>query len=138
MNNKTTVFLGGTCNGSNWRDVLIPLLSENVLAFNPILPPGVKWTSEHKEVEIKARQESDYVVYVITPKMTGFYSISELVDDSNKRPEKTIFCFLSKDEDNEFSEHQRKSLIATGEMVKSNGATWFKTLEEIADFFSNK
>ena len=39
------------------------------------------------EEEIKQRAECDFCLYVITPKMTGVYSIAEVVDDSNKRPE---------------------------------------------------
>ena len=27
--------------------------------------------------------------------MTGVYSVAEVIDDSNKRPEKTIFCYLA-------------------------------------------
>lgn len=42
--------------------------------------------------------------------MEGVYSIAEVVDDSNKRPEKTIFAYLLKDESKEFSKYQIKSL----------------------------
>jgi len=72
MNKK--VFLGGTCNESTWRDELIPNLT--IEYFNPILPKGVKWTDVHYEKEIKERKEADYNLYVITPKMTGVYSIA--------------------------------------------------------------
>ena len=50
------------------------------------------------EEELKQREECDFVLYVITPKMTGVYSIAEVVDDSNKRREKTLFYFMEKDE----------------------------------------
>lgn len=137
-NKKTTVFLGGTCNGSLWRDTLIPLFDANkVEYFNPVLPPGVKWDETYKQSEIKARNSSDIVLYVITPKMTGFYSVAEVVEDSNKRPEKTIFCFLEKDGDAEFSAHQNKSLIATGDLVKNNGAKAFKTIEQLAEYVNS-
>lgn len=36
-----TVFLGGTCNNSTWRDKLIPLLTVDY--FNPIVN---EWTKE--------------------------------------------------------------------------------------------
>lgn len=50
---------------------------------------------------------------MITPRMTGVYSIAEVIDDSNKRPEKTIFCIqndINNKERLEFSKDQLKSL----------------------------
>lgn len=89
------------------------------------------------EEEIKQKNECDFCLYVITPKMTGVYSIAEVVDDSNKRPHKTIFCYLTNDEDEKFSEHQIKSLEQTAKMIQQNGATFFKTLHEVADYLNN-
>lgn len=131
-----TVFLGGTCNGSKWRNLLIPLLKINY--FDPVVP---NWTSECQEREIKAREDSDYVLYIITPKMTGVYSIAEVVDDSNKRPNKTVFCFLDSDLDENgtnvfFSAHQLKSLLQVEKMVSKNGARVFDTLEEVAEYLN--
>ena len=83
------VFLGGTCNDSPWRAELVPLLT--IDSFNPVVED---WTEECMAEEIRQRESCDFVLYVITPKMTGVYSIAEVVDDSNKRPEKTVFCFL--------------------------------------------
>lgn len=37
-----------------------------------------------------------------TPKMTGTYSIAEVIDDSNKRPDKTVFCILEFDDIDRF------------------------------------
>ena len=68
--------------------------------------------------------------------MKGVYSIAEVVDDSNKRPNKTIFCYLKKDDDKEFEEHQIKSLNMVGEMVSKNGGKWFKNLHEISDYLN--
>lgn len=124
-----TIFLGGTCNGSTWRDKLIPLLKIDY--FNPVVKD---WTPECQRKEIDARKNSDYVLYVITPKMTGVYSIAEAVDDSNKRPRKTIFCYLSEDEDIKFETHQIKALKATANLIKENGGNVFTSLEEIANF----
>ncbi len=126
------VFLGGTCNGSLWRDSLI-----KDLKIDYFHPEGEDWTPEMMKEEIKQRQECDFCLYVITPKMTGVYSIAEVVDDSNKRPGKTIFCYLTSDEDEKFSTAQIKSLDQTGRMIKENGATFLKTLGETADFLNN-
>ncbi len=127
------VFLGGTCNGSKWRDSLIKNLK-----INYFQPQQEGWTPEMMEEEIKQRQECDFCLYVITPKMTGFYSVAEVVDDSNKRPEKTIFSFINEDEGETFSEHQQKSLEQTAKMVNENGAKFLKTFEEIAHFLNNQ
>jgi hypothetical protein len=126
------VFLGGTCNGSSWRDELI-----KDLKIDHFLPCAEDWTPEMMEEEIKQRAECDFCLYVITPKMTGVYSVAEVVDDSNKRPGKTLFCYLSSDEDQMFSAAQLKSLEQTGKMVAKNGAQFFKTFAEIADYLNN-
>ena len=81
--------------------------------------------------EIKQRAKCDYILYVITPKMTGVYSIAELVDDSNKRTTKTIFCYVARDGKDEFSKPQIKSLNAVGTMIVENGAIWCRTLKDV-------
>jgi hypothetical protein len=126
------VFLGGTCNGSIWRDALI-----KDLQIDYFQPCADEWTPAMMEEEIKQRAECDFCLYVITPKMTGVYSIAEVVDDSNKRPRKTIFCYLTSDEDQQFSAAQIKSLEQTVKMIKENGAAFFKTLAETADYLNN-
>lgn len=128
---KTKVFLGGTCNNSTWRDKLIPLLKIDY--FNPVVDD---WTPECQDEEIRQRELCDYCLYTITPKMTGVYSIAEVVDDSNKRSEKTILCVLDEDDENIFSESQIKSLKQVKEMVKNNGANVFDSLEDIASFLN--
>jgi hypothetical protein len=123
------VFLGGTCNGSRWRDELIPLLTIDY--FNPVVED---WTPECQEEEIRQRETCDYVLYVITTKMLGVYSIAEVVDDSNKRPEKTLFCFVG--EEIGFAKHELKSLVATAKLVESNGAKVFDSLQVVADYLN--
>jgi len=126
------VFLGGTCNGSKWRDGLV-----SKLKIDYYQPQTDEWTPEMMEEELRQREECDFCLYVITPKMTGFYSVAEVVDDSNKRPEKTIFSFIDEDNGQTFSKHQKKSLQQTGKMIKENGAQFFKTFGEIADYLNN-
>ncbi len=125
------VFLGGTWNESTWREDLIPMLKIDY--FNPVVDD---WTMECQIEEIEQRFKCDFVLYVITPQMTGVYSIAEVVDDSNKRPEKTIFCVL--DYDGEFTLAHRKSLEAVETMVAANGAICFGCLEAVSNFFNNK
>ena len=125
------VFLGGTTNNTTWREDLIKKIKINY--FNPVVK---NWNEEAQNEEIKQRKESDFVLYVITPKMEGVYSIAEVIDDSNKRPKKTIFVYLLEDDKQEFSNHQIKSLNMVGKMVEENGGRWFKSLDDVADFLN--
>lgn len=125
------VFLGGTCNESEWRSRLIKLLTINY--FDPVVDD---WTIEAAEEEIRQREICDYCLYVITPMMKGVYSIAEVVDDSNKRPEKTILCVLEEDGEYEFNKSALRSLNAVKRMVKNNGAKVFNSLEEIAEYLN--
>lgn len=137
---KKRVFLGGTCNGSAWRKELIPLLTIDF--FDPVVDD---WTEECKERERYERKTCDYCLYVITPRMVGTYSIAEAVDDSNKRPEKTIFCVLENDntEDNilfctaiykSFNKRQLYSLNEVGKLIQRNGGKYFTSLREVAEY----
>ena len=125
------VFLGGTCNGSTWRETLIPMLQIDY--FNPVV---ADWTPECQEREIQERRTSDYVLYVITPKMTGVYSIAEVVDDVNTQPDKTVFCVLEEDGDAKFTPHQLKSLRATGELVLRRGGQYLTCLKAVANWLN--
>lgn len=125
------VFLGGTCNKSTWRDKLIKKLKINY--FNPVVED---WTPECQEEERKQRKECDYCLYVITPKMTGVYSIAEVVDDSNKRSSRTVFCYLKEDDGKKFDEFQIKSMEQVAKMVKDNGAKVCKSLDEVAKYLN--
>jgi hypothetical protein len=131
---KKKVFLGGTCGKSTWREELIPLLKIDY--FNPVVED---WTPECQERELQERENCDYCLYVITPEMEGFYSIAEVVDDSNKRPKKTIFCVLNK-ENPSFNNKQLYSFRAIEKMVSSNvfssGGRVFSSLKEIAEFLN--
>ena len=125
------VFLGGTCNESTWRDSLIKALKIDY--FNPVVDD---WTPACMAEELKQREVCDFCLYVITPKMTGVYSIAEVIDDSNKRPMKTIFCVLPTDENLSFTDGQMKSLNQVGKMVKANGGNWFGDLLTVAEFLN--
>ena len=131
---KLKVFLGGTCGNSAWREKLIPKLQIDY--FNPVVDD---WTEDDYKEELKQREECDFCLYVITPKMEGVYSIFEVTEDSVKRPDKTIFCFL-KEDNKKFTEDQIKSLDKVGLGIRNNGGKYFKNLDEIAVYlnFKNK
>ena len=122
------VFLGGTWNESKWRENLIKKLKIDY--FNPIVDD---WNAEAQKREIYERKHCDFVLYVITPRMTGVYSIAEVVDDSNKRPEKTLFCVLDEDRNEKFDKGQRRSLKQVEKMVKENGACVCEDLDAVAN-----
>lgn len=129
--NNIEVGLFGTCNDSTWRDAFIPLLECDY--FNPVVKD---WNEDAQKLEIEKRETCDYILYTITPKMTGVYSIAECVYDACNRPEKTLFCVVENDDENEFTESQLNSLKMTKKMVADCGARVFDTLEDAAEFLN--
>lgn len=126
-----TVFLGGTCNESTWRDELVKDLT--IGWYNPVVED---WTPDCMAEELRQREVCEICLYMITKRMTGVYSIAEVVDDSNKRPEKTVFCYSIFDGD--FDASQKKSLAAVGAMVEGNGGTWVRDISDLAEVLNNK
>jgi len=128
------VFLGGTCNGSKWRDEAIIYLQDVEMDFfNPVVDD---WTDEAQKQEIIERENCDFCLYVITPRMVGTYAIAEAVDDSNKRPEKTVFVFLSIDMEDFFTTGQIKSLISVGALIERNGGAWKTTIHQAVEYMA--
>ena len=125
------VFLGGTMNDSTWRDELISELKIDF--FNPIVDV---WDEKAQLNEIKEKELCDFLLFVITPLMTGVYSIAEVVDASNKTPKKTILCVLDNDDGKKWTDSQRLSLNAVENLVHSNGAFVFKSLEDTSSFLN--
>lgn len=121
------VFLGGTCAGRKWRDELIPQLKCQY--YNPIVK---NWSEEDRLREVHERQTSDFVLYVITADMAGVYSIAEVIDDSNKRPNKTLLCVLY----DGFGKKMAHSLKAVENLAQENGARVFENLNEVARFLN--
>lgn len=124
------VFLGGTVYGYDWRGELISRLKCEY--FNPIVK---NYTDSDRKREIYEREYCDFVLYVITNAISGVYSIAEAVDDSNKYPEKTIFCNLYSNLENHT---MNNSLKQVEDMLKSNGAKVFHSLEEVANFLNKE
>jgi hypothetical protein len=121
------IFLGGTTNNSTWREILIPMLEKkNIDYFNPVVED---WTEECFQIEELEKEKCDICLYTITPYMTGTYSIAEIVDDSNKRPEKAILIILQSDGKKEFDIGQLKSLIKVKKIIDDNGAKSYLSLE---------
>jgi len=134
---RVRVFLGGTCNGSKWRDDLIKMLdTENLSYFNPVVDD---WTPECQKEEIRQREEvCNYYLYVLTSKMTGVYAVAELVEDAVQNPDHTIFCFLCVDEKDTFTTGQIKSMQAVASLVRKRGAAVCESLHGVAKMLNER
>lgn len=132
-----SVFLGGTCNKSTWRDELITKLdSSKINAFNPVVP---NWTEEAQLNELNHRKNDDICLYVLTPEIPPYNSISdaEVVDDSNKRPKQTIFCIIEERAGKRFNEHQQKGISMLNKILNQNGVIIFNDLDQVAEYLNN-
>lgn len=129
MTDKNTVFLGGTCAGSTWREELIPLLKIN--HFNPVVED---WDKAARERELEERATTDFCLYYLTPEMKGIYSIAEVVDDSCKRPWKTILYFPWDQE--AWGRQMFQSLLALRALVVANGAKSFHDMKNLANYLN--
>lgn len=125
------VFLGGTVNGSQWRTVVKEKL--NINYFDPVVDD---WNDAAYERELTERRYCDYLLYVITPKMTGFYAVAEVTDDSFKRPDRTLFCYLPIDGEDTFDSNMIAEMERLGKTVTQNGARWLKSLDEVVAFLN--
>lgn len=129
------VFLGGTCAGWKWRNKLQPLLKCNY--YNPIV---ANWSEADRQREVHERETSDFVLYGITNGIKGVYSIAEVVDDSNKRPEKTIFLNLYRVNGSVDSVQMSHSLQAVENLLKENGVKVFSgenAITEVTEFLNS-
>lgn len=127
------IFLGGTVNGSTWREQFIALLRTKNY-FNPVVSD---WTAQAQHIEEQEKSRCAYCIYVITPKMTGLFSVAELVDGSNKKPANTVGCFLKSDDESIFDEGQWRSITAIVKLLRQNGTLCFFSLEDLASFFNS-
>lgn len=127
----TVVFLGGTCNGSMWRELFIPQLT--VPYFNPIKPI---WTEADRERENQVKAVAPVAVYVITPRQIGFYSFIEMMDavfQASALKQQVGIFFLTLDNEVCWSDKQIASVNASIALIKTYpDANVFNSLEELA------
>ena len=97
--------------------------------FEPVVDD---WDAEAQENELRKRETCDFFLYTITAKKTGDYSIAEVVDDSNKRPDKTFMVLLKEDDGWVILADQWTSLGAVAGLVRRNGAQVFYNLKSAA------
>lgn len=114
-------FLGGTCAGTIWRDELIPYLEKNNIDyFNPVVD---NWTPECQAIEEEEKNSKCNVhLYVLTPEMTGSYSVAEIVHSAHlantygTSVDKVIVAIKNSDR---WEKHQIKSFDAILKLVKN-------------------
>lgn len=76
------VFLGGTCNGSLWREDAVRILEPlGWTCFNPVVP---RWTEEAQAKEEEVKRIADAQLFLITPRMTSFFSFMEALDAAHR------------------------------------------------------
>jgi hypothetical protein len=111
------IFLGGTCDGFDWRTKLIPELEKRGIGyFNPVVP---NWTDDCREKEREEKELDNAHLYLITPDMKGVFSIAECIDSSYKHLTGG-FCFVGILE-GDWEEGQKKSLSATIDLINDIG-----------------
>jgi hypothetical protein len=129
----TVVFLGGTWNGSLWRELFIPQLT--VPYFNPI---KAVWTEADRERENEVKAVAPVAVYVITPRQMGFYSFIEMMDavfQASSRKQQVGILFLTQDNEAWWNDEQIASINASITLIKTYpSANVFNSLEELADW----
>lgn len=122
-----TIWLGGTCNGSQWRAKITELLKYPV--YNP---EQSQWTDEDAKNEISIRNKADVLLYVLTPKHKGYYTFMELGIDGATKPEKTFIVVLPDEDGEVWGQGEKETLDRIQHYLETYGATFGVTLEEIA------
>ncbi len=130
------VNLGGTCGNSNWRESLIKLLNPNIKYFNPLVRDW-KYTESTKSEKKQRMQDSDILLYVITPEQFEFSAIASAVDYSNKVPSKLVFCVLYEYNDMKMEGHMLESIKSVEDIIKDNGCITFNNLTDVANYLNN-
>ena len=59
-----------------------------------------------------------------------------MVDDSNKRPDRTVLLVIPEANGKTFSKHGLKVTLKTAKLVAENGATVVESLDELAEFLN--
>lgn len=124
LSSKSRVFLGGTCNGTDWRNKLEHYLEwYGISYFDPVVDD---WTDECVLIENDEKYNKCNIhLYVITSEMTGVYSIAEIIDSAwivkngDSVPERLVVVIST----GGFSKGQIRSLINVANMAKSIGGS---------------
>ena len=129
-----SVFLGGTCNGSTWRDELMPMLDqEKISAFNPVVET---WDEEAQKNEDYHKENDDLTLYVLTPEMKGIYGVFELAMDTCKRPGRVVACIVQERDGKTFDPFVQKNMAKIKKDLLANGTPVFDNLQQLAEYLN--
>lgn len=130
------IFLGGTCNDDPWREEFIDNwnklkktddfkdLIKDIELFNPVVDD---WNEAAAARENEVKNNAFVNLFVITPRMTGVYSIAEAVECCYKPGTKTVFVTYDKFNEGFGNDgRNEKSLDAVGELIERNGGVYLK------------
>lgn len=120
------LFLGGTCAGPDYRELLIPLLT--VPYFNPVV---ANWTEADAVRENQEKASALANVFVITPAAIGSYSIAELTELAITS-DKPLFVMFMEVEGYQWNEHQLKSNTQIKKLLSKYNTLIFEDLESLA------
>lgn len=116
------IFLGGTCNDSDWREEFISIFNKTdckTKLFNPVVKD---WTPECKKKEDEVKSKARMNLFVITPEMTGTYSIAEAVECAHYNGSKVFFAIVNRN--GAFNAGNVKSFDAIGDIITSHGGVY--------------
>ena len=130
---KLTVFMGGTCGDSKWRDRLVPQLTEQVDAFNPVV---ADWNEEAQKREDAHKANDDINLYVITPATDSTYSFAEIAFSAVEQHDRTVVCFLDEDNGKTNEPHKAKAVKKLTKDLVARDVPVFSSLEELAEFLN--
>ena len=129
MGKKLSIFLGGTCGSSTWRNKLIPMLNEHCDAFNPVVE---NWTPECQALEDEHKKNDDINLFVITPETNAPYSLFEIGCEATKHPKRTVVCFLDNENGTTFEGQQAKAVKKMMKDLKEMGVAVYDNLDDLA------
>jgi len=107
--------------------------------FNPVVEDYHPPISE-EEIE-RQYHLCDYLLYVVAAGSVAgsagrMYTIAELIDSSDKFPDKTIFCVIYEYNWWAFGEEHLRILKSIRQLAERKGAKTFDTLEDVAGFLN--
>lgn len=126
------VFLGGTCNKSNWRDSFKEEL--NCLYFDPVVED---WTPADSLKEEREKLASNIHLYVLTPEGNNFYSIAEVIASATNKEKITVLVLLYDYNGMAWNADDRRSMNAVMRLAESYGAKGFTNLSTAINFINN-
>lgn len=122
---EDVVFLGGTCNGTDWRSKFIELwkksedtVTDEVSLFNPVVDD---WNEEAQKKEDEIKASARLNLFVIQPdKMNGYFSLIEATECSHMS--KVMFAIY--DPYDTMSDAHTRSFNAIGNVVTEHGGKY--------------